>query len=86
MLSWPETMIESLATINWNMGTPDMWRKPDILSDATLAILKKEPKTFRGKALMDEEVLKLEGITDFDKYNCVHGSNPPKISQLWKLF
>lgn len=83
---WPETMIESLATINWNMGTPEMWRKADILSDATIAILKKEPNTFRGKALMDEEVLKLEGINDFDRYNCVPGTNPPKINELWKMF
>src|SRR4051794_7215426 len=27
---WPATMIESLATINWNLGDRTLWRKPDI--------------------------------------------------------
>lgn len=82
---WPQTMVESYATINWGLGTPDMWRKADILADSTLAIVKKNPSELTGKALIDEDFLKSEGITDLDKYNCVPGSNPPSLHQLWQM-
>jgi citronellol/citronellal dehydrogenase len=82
---WPETMVESYATINWGLGTPDMWRKADILGDSTLAIVSKEPSELTGKALIAEDFLKSEGVTDLDKYNCVPGSNPPSLNQLWNM-
>lgn len=82
---WPRTMVESYATINWGLGTPDMWRKADILADSTLAIVKKDPQELSGKALIDEDFLKSEGVTDFDQYNCVPGSNPPSLDKLWKM-
>ncbi len=82
---WPRTMVESYATINWGLGTPDMWRKADILADSTLAIVKKDPQELSGKALIDEDFLKSEGVTDFDQYNCVSGSNPPSLDKLWQM-
>jgi citronellol/citronellal dehydrogenase len=82
---WPETMIESLATINWKLGDPSMWRKADILADATVEIIKHEPPSLSGKALIDETFLKSIGITDMDKYNCVPGSNPPSLNKLWEM-
>ena len=82
---WPQTMIESLATINWGLGDPSMWRKADILADATVAIIKKEPPSLTGQALIDEDFFRSEGITDLDKYNCVPGSNPPSLRELWDL-
>lgn len=82
---WPETMVESYATINWGLGTPDMWRKADILGDSTLAIVKKNPSELTGQALICEDFLKSEGVTDLDKYNCVPGSNPPSLTQLWHM-
>ena len=33
---WPATIIESQASINHRLGTPAMWRKPDILVDCVL--------------------------------------------------
>jgi citronellol/citronellal dehydrogenase len=36
---WPATMVESFATINFQMGTPELWRKASILADATLKIV-----------------------------------------------
>jgi len=36
---WPATMVESFATINFQMGTPSLWRKASILADATLKIV-----------------------------------------------
>lgn len=82
---WPRTMVESYATINWGLGTPDMWRKADILADSTLAIIKKDPSVLTGQALIDEDFLRSEGVTDFDQYNCVPGANPPSLDKLWQM-
>jgi citronellol/citronellal dehydrogenase len=76
---WPATMIESYATINWSLGGPAVWRKADILADATVAMLAKEPATFTGRALVDEDFLRDEGVEDFTKYRCDPNSEPPKI-------
>lgn len=76
---WPVTMIESLATINFGLGDRSMWRKPDILADATFAIVSKEPRTYTGQALLDEDVLRAEGVTDFSPYSCVPGATPARI-------
>ena len=51
---WPATMVESFATKNFNLGTRSMWRKATIIADATISILKEDPKTFTGHALIDE--------------------------------
>lgn len=82
---WPETMIESLATINWGLGDESMWRKPAILSDAVMEIVTSDPLVRSGRALLDEEVLREAGVTDFDAYNCVPGSNPPSLDKLWEM-
>jgi citronellol/citronellal dehydrogenase len=76
---WPVTVIESQASINWGMGSPDQWRKPDILVDCVLRMVQKEPGELTGKALLDEEFLRGEGVTDFSGYACVPGTNPPPI-------
>jgi citronellol/citronellal dehydrogenase len=76
---WPATMIESLATVNWKLGTPAEWRKPEILSDATLALLRKDPGDFTGRQLIDEDFLREEGVTDFAGYRCVPDAEPPRV-------
>lgn len=76
---WPATMIESLATINWGLGDRTLWRKPEILADATLRIFAKEPRTFTGNALIDEDFLRAEGVTDFSSYRCDPAHEPPRI-------
>lgn len=75
---WPVTLIESSATINFQMGTPDQWRTPAIMCDALLAIVKKAPRAFTGNVLLDEDFLREEGVTDFDKYAKVPGASPPR--------
>ena len=82
---WPATMIESYATINWGLGTPALWRKPEILADATVKIFAKEPRTFTGKALIDEEFLRSEGVTDFTQYRCDPTSEPPQLGFDFKV-
>src|SRR5438034_276637 len=53
---WPVTVIESQASINHGLGTPQTWRKPDILVDCVLRIVRKDP-AFTGQALLDEDFL-----------------------------
>lgn len=77
---WPVTIIESQASINHQLGTPSMWRKADILTDCVLRLAQKEPSALTGQALLDEDFLRAEGVTDFDTYACVPGSSPPRLS------
>jgi citronellol/citronellal dehydrogenase len=77
---WPVTIIESQASINWGLGRPEMWRKPDILVDCVLRIVSKEPADCTGRALLDEEFLREEGVADFSGYACVPGSQPPRLA------
>jgi citronellol/citronellal dehydrogenase len=77
---WPVTIIESQASINHALGTPSMWRKPEILADCVLRLAQKEPSKVTGQALLDEDFLRAEGVKDFGSYACVPGSNPPRLS------
>jgi citronellol/citronellal dehydrogenase len=76
---WPVTIIESQASINWGLGSRALWRKPDILVDCVLRMVQKEPKELTGLALLDEDFLRAEGVSDFSSYACVPGSQPPRI-------
>jgi len=76
---WPATAIESFATMNFGLGGPEIWRKADILADATIALISKEPSARKGQAWIDEDLLTSEGVTDFAKYQCVPGHEPPKF-------
>jgi citronellol/citronellal dehydrogenase len=76
---WPATLIESYATINFSLGNPSVWRKPDILADATVKIFAKPPASFTGHALIDEDFLREEGETDFTRYRCDPKHEPPRV-------
>jgi citronellol/citronellal dehydrogenase len=68
---WPRTIIESQASINWNLADRSQWRTPEIVCDASLAIFGQEPHTCTGREWLDEEALaELAGITNFDRYWC----------------
>jgi citronellol/citronellal dehydrogenase len=77
---WPVTIIESQASINHALGTPALWRKADILVDSVLRLVQKEPSELTGQALLDEDFLRAEGVTDFSGYACVPGTQPPRLS------
>lgn len=77
---WPVTIIESQASINHRIGAPALWRKPDILVDCVIRLARKEPAELTGQTLLDEDFLRAEGVTDFESYSCVPGSNPPRLS------
>ena len=92
---WPVTIIESQASINHALGTPAMWRKPDILVDCLLRIVQTEPAALTGQALLDEDYLRAQGVTDFSGYACVPGTRsaptsfpirsiPPPMTSRWR--
>jgi citronellol/citronellal dehydrogenase len=82
---WPATMIESQATIRWGLGDRTLWRTPEIVADAVVAIFAKPPDTMTGQALIDEDFLRAEGVTDFTRYRCDPDKEPPRVGFDFKL-
>lgn len=82
---WPVTMIESFATANHQLGSPEHWRKATILSDAILGIASEDPNEFTNNMLLDEPYLRSKGVTDFSKYQCVPGKEPPTIADIKRM-
>lgn len=66
---WPRTVIET-AAINMlgDLVNPVNCRKPEIMADAAHAILCRDSKTNSGNFYIDEDVLRVAGVTDFDRY------------------
>ena len=46
----------------------DASRTPEIMADAAHAILTRDSRSYTGNFAIDEDVLREEGLTDFDKY------------------
>ncbi|KAI1289938.1 Hydroxysteroid dehydrogenase-like protein 2 [Halotydeus destructor] len=72
---WPRTAIWTAAMAM--LGGKDVsasCRKDSIMSDAAYAILTQNSKEFTGNFCVDEELLRNNGITDFDQYACVPGN------------
>merc|ERR1719428_433570 len=53
---WPATVIESQASINFELGDRSMWRKATIIADATVALVCEGPD-FTGQQLIDDTYL-----------------------------
>uniref|UniRef100_G1PX01 Hydroxysteroid dehydrogenase-like protein 2 n=1 Tax=Myotis lucifugus TaxID=59463 RepID=G1PX01_MYOLU len=65
---WPKTAIHTAAMdMLGGSGIESQCRKVDIIADAAYSIFKK-PKSFTGNFIIDENILKEEGIKDFDVY------------------
>lgn len=72
---WPMTTIAT-AAVEFALGGDEMLRRsrrPEIMADAAHAILCRNTD-FTGNFLIDEDVLRAEGTTDFAQYACVPGS------------
>ena len=67
---WPLTAIDTAAVRNVLGGDQmaKMSRTPDILSDAAHIMMCKDPSTFTGNFIIDEVLLREQGVTDFAKY------------------
>ena len=76
---WPATLIESQATRHFRLGEPRHWRKPEIVADAVCCVVRRPPSEVTGQVLIDEEVLREEGVEDFSSYNCAPDGEPIRI-------
>ncbi|HCP44835.1 MAG TPA: SDR family oxidoreductase [Deltaproteobacteria bacterium] len=79
---WPVTGIRTAATENLGMGEIGEWRTPEILADATVELLAKDPANTRFHAWLDEDVLAESGITDLIPYRCDPEVEPHPMSIL----
>ena len=77
---WPVTAIKTAATVNLGMGDGSEWRSADILSEATVELLARDPRKCQFRAWLDEEVLREAGVTDFTKYRCDPTHEPSCMS------
>jgi citronellol/citronellal dehydrogenase len=67
---WPQTAVATAAVRNI-LGGEEMInasRQPAIVGDAARAVLTRDSRSFTGRFVTDEEVLREEGETDFEKY------------------
>ncbi len=73
---WPATTIATAAVQNLLGGDVliKRSRKPDIVADTVHYILQQPSKEYTGQMLIDEEVLKAQGITDLDHYAVAPGN------------
>lgn len=75
---WPKTLIAT-AAIEFEVGGPQMMaqgRKPEIMADAAVSILNRAGTSLTGQALIDEDVLREDGVTDFEHYRYAAGDKP----------
>lgn len=72
---WPVTVIAT-AAVNMLGGDAlkNVSRTEEIMSDAAWYILTRESKKCTGNFFLDEDVLREEGITNFDKYSYIPGA------------
>jgi citronellol/citronellal dehydrogenase len=80
---WPATIIESLASKNFQMGQRDMWRTANIIADATVGIVCDDAASgTSGRMLIDDTYLRQRwGLEDqhFVKYRCNPDVEPPRL-------
>jgi citronellol/citronellal dehydrogenase len=65
---WPCTAIATAALALLPQVPPERCRKPEIVADAAHAILTRPSREHTGRFYIDEQVLRDEGVTDFDPY------------------
>jgi citronellol/citronellal dehydrogenase len=67
---WPRTTIATAAIQNLLGGDAIMRRsrRPEIMADAALFILKRDSRAFTGNFCIDDEVLAEEGVSDLTRY------------------
>ncbi|BFZ19475.1 hypothetical protein BsWGS_22514 [Bradybaena similaris] len=75
---WPATVVESQVTAVQDIPLSHM-RKSTIFADACLGIAEEKTEKLNGKALIDEDYLRSEGVTDFIKYRCDPDHEPNRM-------
>ena len=67
---WPRTTIAT-AAVEFALGGEAMMRRsrrPEIMADAAHAILTRPSREFSGRFMIDDDMLALDGVTDFSGY------------------
>jgi citronellol/citronellal dehydrogenase len=67
---WPKTMIAT-AAIEFELGGRDAFKRartPEIMADAAHAILASQSRSITGRLLIDEDILREQGVSDFEHY------------------
>lgn len=80
---WPRTTIKT-AALDMLLGADESeahGRTPEIMADAAFEILSSSSLLVTGRAVLDEEMLRERGITDFGRYSAVAGN-----TDLWADF
>ena len=71
---WPATTIATAAVEVFFPQALEGSRKPAIMADAAYAIVVRDSRGITGRFLIDEEVLRAEGVTDFGQYAVTPGA------------
>jgi citronellol/citronellal dehydrogenase len=74
---WPRTMIYTAASAMFDVEATGC-RTPDIMADAAHAIITAPPGQRTGCFLIDEDVLREQGVADLAGYDVVPGA-PPQL-------
>jgi citronellol/citronellal dehydrogenase len=67
---WPKTMIAT-AAIEFELGSREAFKRarvPAIMADAAHAILSSSGRAITGRLLIDEEILREQGQSEFEQY------------------
>jgi citronellol/citronellal dehydrogenase len=71
---WPRTVIYTAAlAMLGGITPPENCRQPEIVADAAHVILTRNSREQTGRFLIDEDVLREVGVTDFEKYAVAPG-------------
>lgn len=66
---WPKTLIATAAiAVNFSRILYHASRKPLIVADAAYEIITSDSRSVTGNFFVDENILRLRGVTDFRKY------------------
>ncbi|MFJ7311216.1 SDR family oxidoreductase [Pseudomonas sp. NPDC098747] len=82
---WPQTMIAT-AAIEFQLGSRESFkhaRTPEIMADAAYVILSSSKRQITGRLLIDEEILRESGATDFDHYRFEAGGSAALMTDLF---
>jgi citronellol/citronellal dehydrogenase len=83
---WPRTIIDTAALQALPAFGPDArlrTRLPSIVADAAHVILTREARSFTGRFCIDEDVLRLAGVSDFSRYRHAGASEESLLPDLF---
>jgi citronellol/citronellal dehydrogenase len=70
---WPRTTIATAALQIIPGAAPETGRTPEIMADAAHAVVTRDSRDLTGRFLLDEDVLREAGVSDFERYAVKRG-------------